>query len=136
MVDSSFSQAGKIESVDGEKAWVRIECHSACSACHAKEGCLPSDSSDKLIEAPLKGRKFIIGQQVTITAQKSLAYQAVFWGYLLPFIILITTLIFLLSLSFSESKAGIVSVSFLIPYYLILYLLKDTFRKKFIFEIN
>jgi sigma-E factor negative regulatory protein RseC len=136
MVDPSFSQTGTIESINGERAWVRIECRSACAACHAREGCLPSDTEDKLIEAPLNNRKFETGQLVTVTAQKSLAYQAVFWGYVLPFIIVITTLIIFLSLNFSESKAGIVSVLLLLPYYYVLYLLKDKFRKKFVFEIN
>lgn len=136
MADSIFSQTGIIESLEGEKAWIRIECRSACAACHAREGCLPSDIKDKLIEAPLNDRKFEPGQPVTVTAHKLLAYKAVFWGYILPFIIVISALIVFLLLNFSESKAGIISLLLLLPYYYILYLLKDTFKKKFVFEIN
>ncbi|MFC2152872.1 SoxR reducing system RseC family protein, partial [Bacteroidota bacterium] len=59
-----------------------------------------------------------------------------FLGYVLPFILVLSLLIVLTTITENEAVAGISALAILVPYYLILFLLKDKIRKKFTFTIN
>jgi sigma-E factor negative regulatory protein RseC len=135
MSADSLSQSGVIDSIQGNIAFVRIECYTACATCHASEGCISSDKKDRLIEAPVKGRQFSIGQTVKVSTPKSNGIIAVIWAYLVPFFILLISLIIYLNF-FSETIAGLLCLATLVPYYITLYLLKNFFKQKFEFEIN
>ena len=62
--------------------------------------------------------------------------KAVVFGYLLPFVLLVTTLLLLTSLSLAEWISGLISLAALIPYYLILYLRREKLSRTFIFTIR
>ena len=76
------------------------------------------------------------GQEVVVAMKKSLGGKAVFLGYLLPFLLLIGVLITVLTLSGDEGIAGLSAIGILIPYYLVLYLLRDRLKKTFSFSIE
>ena len=79
MADISFSQLGTIEHIGDDAITVRIDCNSACSACHSKDVCLSTDKAVKHITIEPDGRVFAVGQQVTVYGQKQLATKALFW---------------------------------------------------------
>jgi sigma-E factor negative regulatory protein RseC len=57
--------------------------------------------------------------------------KAVLLGYLVPFIILVTTLITLSTFGASEWLMGITSLCALAPYFLLLYFFRNRLRKTF-----
>jgi len=67
---------------------------------------------------------------------KSMGKRAVFLGYILPFIVLLATLIISLNLFDDEGIAGLIAFGILIPYYFILYLFKDKLRNSFEFRLR
>lgn len=136
MSETTFSQNGVIEQISEDSIIVRIDCNSACSACHSKDLCISTDKAAKHITIEPDGNIYSIGQQVTVYSQKQLAMKALFWGYICPLLILVAALVVLIYAGLSESKAGILSILTLAPYYLALYLLRNRFRNKFKFKIK
>jgi sigma-E factor negative regulatory protein RseC len=136
MKDGTISHQGFVESVTNDLVKVRITSMSACSACHAKGACNASDQEEKIIDALSSGKTLKVGDWVTVWARESMGFKALFLGYLLPFLLVLTTLIICTSLNLSEIKAGLFSLAVLIPYYTVLYFTRDTVKKSFIFEIK
>lgn len=115
---------------------VNIISESACSSCHAKGACNSSDFEDKEIEVTGFSQNYLPGQSVTVVFKQTQGYAAVFWGYGMPFIVVMLTLIIANILSVSELLSGLISIGVLIPYYTILYFFRNTFKKVFKFEVE
>jgi positive regulator of sigma E activity len=96
---------------------------SGCSACH-KSLCMLGDSKAKEVELPLKENKFNIGDAVIVKINPASGYKAVILLYLLPFCLMIFTLLLSSQLGYHESIAGLTSLLILIPYFSILFVMK------------
>jgi sigma-E factor negative regulatory protein RseC len=136
MNHSSISHQGLVESVDNGIAKVTIASVSACSSCHAQGACSASDMQNKVIEAIDYKKMVKPGDWVTVVTKESMGLRAVFLAYLLPFILVLFSLIIGHIYSINESASGLISLSILIPYYTALYLFKNILKKTFIFEIE
>ena len=115
---------------------MNILSQSACSSCHAKGACTVADIQEKEIEISNFSKNYTPGQEVTVVFQQSQGYTAVFWGYIMPFILVLTTLIAATSLFGNELMGGLLSLAVLIPYYFILYMFRNKMKRKFTFEIE
>jgi sigma-E factor negative regulatory protein RseC len=73
---------------------------------------------------------------VMVMMEKSMGFKALFLGYLLPFMLVLTILVTFTALSFSEPVAGSIALISLLPYYLFIYLRKEKIGKKFSFTIK
>jgi len=71
-----------------------------------------------------------------VKMDESLGWKAVVLGYVLPFIVLIVSIIIFLSLMKNEGFAALLSIFMLIPYYTGLYLLRNKLSKEFRFRIQ
>lgn len=128
-------KSGIIESVGSDIIKVKIHNDSACSMCYSKGVCTSLGSGERIIEVETNNSDGIKpGDRVDIEMVSSSGWIAVILGYVVPFILLIFTL--LLSSQFlSEAIAAIVSLIVLIPYFLTLFLLKNKMKKYFHFRI-
>ncbi len=106
-----------------------------CEGCKAKAACGISESNDKKIDVFEINQAFNLNEPVQVVLEKGLGLKAVFFAYILPFILLIFTL-FIASNFLKEWIAGLLSLSILIPYYLLLYFMKDSFQKVFKLSIH
>ena len=133
----SITHTGFIQSIDKDKINVMILSQSACSGCHAKSMCAVADMKEKVIEISKKSSdNYKIGDKVTVVMERSMGPKAVFYGYFFPFLVVLISLIVLISLTENEGLAGLISLVLLIPYYFMIYLLRDKLKKKFEFKIN
>ncbi len=135
-MEEKVLHAGIIQEVSVDKLTVSIVNASACSACHAKGACLASDMKEKEIDIYRFSGDYHPGQVVNIVGRTSQGYKAAFFGYLLPFIFVLATLIITISLTKSDGWAGILSLAVLIPYYSMLYFFRNKFKSTFEFEIS
>ncbi len=115
---------------------VNIVNQSACSSCHANGACSVSDLQDKEIEITQFSNKYKLGQQVTVVLKESKGFTALFYGYVLPFILVLATLIISASFTNNELFSGLLSLAILIPYYIMLYFFRHRFTKVFNFEVE
>jgi sigma-E factor negative regulatory protein RseC len=76
------------------------------------------------------------GDAVTIVMKQSEGYKAVVLSYLIPLVIVISSLVALDSLSASELITGLISISLLAPYFLVLYLFRKKIDRSFTFTLK
>lgn len=131
----TISHEGIVHRKDNNSVVVRITSSSACSGCHAEGYCNISDQKEKLIN--VTGSYDVSpGDRVILLMTQSMGFRALSLGYLLPLVVLIAGLVVFLSLSVPELTAGLLSIGILIPYFLILYFLRDRISNKFNFTIK
>ena len=76
------------------------------------------------------------GDKVEVIMKQSDGFTAVFISYLIPLIIVVTSLIVLLYLRFPEPVAGLLSIFFLLPYYLGIYFFRKKINDRFVFSLK
>lgn len=124
---------GKVVKAEGNKVKVKIISQSACAQCHAKGICSAADMEEKIIEA-VSSEPLQKGDIVTVIMEEKLGWIAVFYGFLLPFILMVSVLFVAYALGSSEPKAALLGIGSLLPYYLVLYTLRKKIEKDFIFK--
>ncbi|WP_321374660.1 SoxR reducing system RseC family protein [uncultured Draconibacterium sp.] len=115
---------------------VNIISQSACSTCHAQGACSVSDFQDKEIEVSEYNGNYKIGDEVTILFKQSKGFTALIWGYVIPFFVVLGTLIIALEVTGDELKSGLLSLVILVPYYITLYFFRHLLKKVLKFELE
>ena len=135
---NKIKHLGIVESIDGLHVKVKIIQVSACSTCSIKGHCNASDMEEKMIEAyNVHGIPFEIGERVMVCGTTSMGMKAVFLAFAVPFVILLMSLFIVMSMTGGdEMLSAIISLCMLIPYYLIIYALRDKMGKTFSFTIE
>ncbi len=96
---------------------------SGCSACH-KSLCLLGDSKAKEVEIPMSEHRLQVGDAVMVKINPGSGYKAVVLLYLLPFCLMLLTLLLTSRLGYQEGMAGVASLLILVPYFSLLFLMK------------
>ena len=124
MADSRLlCQEGRVVGIKGHHLHVKILSTSACAQCHASNLCTSLDRTEKIIEAISVSApgSLKIGDRVTLMMEEKWGWLAVFYGFFLPFIVMITVLFAAYALGSSEIHAALYGMGSLVPYYLLLY---------------
>lgn len=131
-----IEQEGIVEEITDHGIRVRLRRDSACGQCSAHALCNLSDISERIIESTDDTLNLKTGDVVGVAISRNMGNKAVFLGYLVPFFLLLSVLITLNSLGFSELLSGLVSITVLIPYYMLIYLLRDRLKNSFHFSVR
>ncbi len=127
---------GVVTEVSDELVRVRIDSRAACGSCRARSACSLGEGGEKIIDVQNTEKGFSRGEEVEVVLNEKLGFRALFFGYLLPFLIVVTALIILTATTGNEALGGLGSLLFLIPYYTALYFFRDRLKKTFFFTIN
>ena len=129
---------GIVESIEGPRVKVKILQVSACSTCSIKGHCNASDMKEKLIDAyNTQHTPFSIGERVMVSGTVSMGMKAVLLAFAVPFILLILSLfIVMIVTGGDELLSAIISLCTLIPYYLIIYMVRNKMSKTFFFTVE
>ena len=137
MNEKIVTHPGFIKNIEGRKAEVSIFVNSGCSSCEIKGSCSISDSKEKIIEVFLSAsNRFNKGEKVMVEMKQSLGSWAVLLGYFFPFLVVVISLFILVSAGVGEGISALLSLGFLVPYYFVLFLARDFFRKRFTYTIQ
>ncbi len=110
---------------------------ASCASCQLKKLCSVSDMAQKTIIVQKDNQKNIkTGDNVVIYLAQSKGLKAVFLGYVLPLILVISSLFITFEIIKNELISGIISIVILFPYYLILYLLRNKIENEYKFFIK
>ncbi|SNR43933.1 positive regulator of sigma(E), RseC/MucC [Lutibacter agarilyticus] len=126
----TIKHEGIISKISKNTITISLKGNVNCEGCKAQSACGVSDSNDKEIEIENPTQSFQLNETVDLVLNRELGLKAVFWAYVFPFILMFLVLI-LTSLFLKEWLAGLVSLFVLVPYYFMLFVLKDTFKKAF-----
>lgn len=129
--------SGRVERIEDHRVLVRIIQRSACAGCHAKSMCSSAESKEKIIEAYVSNPgMFHINEEVELCSKSSLGLEAVLLAFVIPSIIIIASVVVGTTLQWSETIVGLVGLLLLVPYYLVLYFLRNKLKRKFIFTLK
>ena len=144
---NKISHSGVVESIQDGCVKVRIVQTSACAACKVASHChsaSPFGSSKNAAESKVKivdvfgcdTAKYTVGQEVTVWASKDVANRALLLGFGVPFLLLVGVLMITLRLTSDEGMAALMALGSLVPYYILLWLLRDSIQRQISFQIE
>ena len=128
--ENQVKHEGIVSRISSNSITVSLKGNLHCEACNAKSACGVSDSGTKEIEVQTLGQSVELHEHVEVFLEKGLGLKAVFWAYVFPFILLFAVLL-VASARYPEWIAGLLAIGILIPYYLLLYVLKNSFKSAF-----
>ncbi len=132
---SKMTHTGTIKTIVDQVAQVVIDDNLDCAACSIKGSCSVINSNKDILKINVDKTGFKTGEKVEIIMSSQMAFFALFWAYIFPFIILISGVI-VLSFYVDEGIAGLISILILIIYYLMLFLYRKYFNKRFNLKIK
>lgn len=136
-MSTKISHSGVIERIESDKVQVRIVQTSACAACKVAGYCNAAESKEKIIDVfcDPSSKNYQIGQPVMVTTSDVVAAKALLWGFGLPFVLLVAVLVVVLLVTSSEGLAALCALAALVPYYFLLWLLRNRMRDELSFQI-
>ncbi len=126
----AFVHTGVVSEMKGSSIIVALDENVHCESCSARGACGVTDSVNKTVEVINPEGSFKLNQPVEVVLKKDLGQKAVFWAYIFPFLLMLATLV-TSSLFLEEWMAGSLSLLILVPYYAMIYALKNYFKKTF-----
>ena len=126
---------GVIQAIKDGVAFIGFQPVAGCSGCGMKSACGLADSNLKQVEVPVGSEKVFVGQHVRVYMSTSTGYRAVLYSYMIPFVLILVSLLWSTHTGISEPVAGILSLSILVPYYLLLKIWSRYFSRNISFEI-
>lgn len=126
---------GTVREVGIDSVVVSIVSCAACAGCQIRGMCGMTENEEKIID--IKGSYDVSpGDKVTVQMEESAGMKAVVLSYLVPFFIVVGSLVIIQSLSINELQAGLISIALLVPWFLILYLFRKKIDRSFTFTLK
>lgn len=136
-MSQKICHSGIVERIDDGCVHVRIVQTSACAACKVAGYCNAAESKEKIIDVYCDSvAAYQIGQQVVVSTSGQVAVKALLWAFGVPFVLLMTVLVLVLLLTANEGLAALSALAALVPYYLVLWLLRNKMREQLAFRIE
>lgn len=136
-MSNKIKHNGVVDGVEEGCVRVRILQSSACSACKVAAHCNASETKEKIIEVQVADAdRYQRGDSVIVVADTAVGFRASLYGYLLPLILMVVSLVAVLKITQSEGYAAMSALGILIPYYIGLYLLRNKLRNKLSFSLE
>ncbi|MDR1556313.1 MAG: SoxR reducing system RseC family protein [Tannerellaceae bacterium] len=132
----AVSHQGVIERIEGHNVYVKLIRQPACAGCQAKSMCMGADGKEELIEVTDYSGAFRVNEPVILSGEASVGLRAVGLAFVVPLLLLVAAVAVGTYMQWKESTSAIAGLLLLFPYYIILYFLRDTLKKKFIFTIK
>ena len=128
---------GIVEKVEDSHVVVRIVQTSACAACSAKGLCNASESKEKQIDVYEVNASYRIGEEVVLCGTTSMGMRAVFLAFGIPMLLLLFALFVTMRVTDGDALvSSLVALFAVVPYYLVIYFMKDKLNKTFSFTIE
>ena len=136
-MSQKISHSGVIERIEGDCIKVRIVQTSACAACKVASHCNAAESKVKMVDVfGCDTTNYSTGQEVTVWASRDVANRALLLGFGVPFLLLVCVLLIALRLTADEGLAALLALGSLVPYYFVLWLLRDRIQRGISFQIE
>lgn len=132
-----ITHTGIIDSISHGCVSVRIMQMAACSSCQAAKLCRSSEQKEKIIEVVTPdANQYKVGQEVTIVGSVSQGLHATLFAYVLPLLLMLVSMVLAASSGSNDAVVAMVGLLVLALYFLLLYLLRGRFERRFAFRIE
>lgn len=132
MSSSKITHSGIVEDISEECIKVRIVQSSSCIGCKIAGHCSTSERKDKIIDVYNVGNNhgYAVGDEVTVSVSSRSGIEAVTLAFTVPFVLLILTVFLSTLLTSNEAASAFAGIIILVPYYIVLYMLRDKVGKR------
>ncbi len=134
MISQNIEHKGIVKKIENNKLFATIDTVSACGSCHANSICSAFNTTEKEIEISNFSNELQEGDNVTIFMKEKFGFIAVLFGYILPFFVLILTLLISFEITNKEMFSGVVTLLSIVIYFVVLYLFRNKIKKTFSFS--
>ncbi len=131
-----IEQRGVIEKISDGKASVIFSATSICGSCSAQGVCELFGTSSRRIIVPVRSDEFSVGEMVDVVMKRRMGWIATVIAYLIPFLLLIFSLLIGTYYKLNELFIGLITIGILICYFIGLYFFKNRLKKAFTFIIQ
>ena len=135
-MSNKIKHSGIVEEIADGCMRVRIVQTSACAACKVAAHCAASEKKEKIVDVYDFPSACKTGDTVTVVASSRVGMNAVLMGFGVPFLIMILALYIASRFTSDEPLMALVSIACLVPYYLLLYMVRDKIKEKFAFSVE
>ena len=136
-VNGEIEHKGKVIAIHRDTVDVSIEVSEACASCKVKGMCGMHTTEEKVIRiATPAAPTYAIGEDVIVAAAKVVGIKAVILAYMVPFVLMLVTLLGMLGGGIPELTAGLTTLIVVSVYYFILYLFRNKIEKEIIFKLR
>lgn len=119
--ESNICREGIVRAIDGDEITVEVIVSSACSGCHAKSICIPSDRrQERIVVQNTRNERYEVGETVELLLETSAGNKAVVLAYVIPLFVLMVLLFGCYAITHKELLSVGISVLGVVIYYLIL----------------
>jgi sigma-E factor negative regulatory protein RseC len=134
---NEIRHSGIIEHVEEGHISVRILQTAACAGCMVAARCNAAEAREKIIDvySDDSAGRYRVGDAVTVCTSRSVVSRAMTIGFVWPFLLMVFTLVVVLQLTGDESLSGLLAVGVLIPYYSVVWLLRERIGREVSFYI-
>ena len=133
----TIGKTGIIKNIINNELIIEIMSCSACSTCAVKNYCNGAEAKQKeIIVKNKEADKFNVGEEVVVEIDEQQAIKSIIIAYVIPLILMISTIIGVISYQQDEIIGGICGIIVLIPYYFGLFLAKDKMKSGFEFKVT
>ena len=127
----------QIIGIDKGVLHLKLERIAACGSCPAANYCGMGEKKEQILHINVAdSASFSQGESVNLELNPRLGWLAVCFCYILPLILLLSTLFLCQYYTGNEIFSGIIAIIVLIPYFFILFLSKNFFKNKFAFQVT
>jgi len=135
--ENTVTHPGFIKVVESHRVEVSIISVAGCASCQIKGSCSISDTKVKSVWIEMADTTgYQAGQKVTIEMRQSMGTWAVLLGYVFPFVVLLAGLIVFIEAGLDQGLAGLMALGMLVPYYGLLYLMRNSLSKRFQYTLH
>lgn len=140
MAKERIEHDGTVIAVDKDYISVELLSKSACAACHAKGVCGASDEAVKVVEVAQDittlTEDYQVGEKVNVVMTPSMGIQAIWLAYVIPLIVLLTSVLVFHLCKAGELAMGLGSLGIVAVYYFGVWLFRNKISRIFIFSIE
>lgn len=127
---------GTVIGTDGQTVRVQILQAAACSSCHISHNCSVADMKKKIVEIHVPMQSYQAGDEVMISMSTKTAWHALTIAFCLPLCVLLGVLTGTKLLGVADITAALLSIAFLIPYYITLWFRRNSITNKMQFKVE
>ncbi len=138
MSNEAVRYRGVVQDVGDSSLSVKIMKASSCASCSVRGHCSTVGAEEKTIEVDnvsAAAQLYKRGDEVWLIGTESMGRSAVLYGIVIPFLVMVASLLVFSRLNISEPLMALGAFVMLVPYYGLLYANKDKLKRKFSFLV-
>ncbi len=128
---------GIVREVGDKLVEVEMVVEDACSGCKAKGLCGVDEENKRFVTVYDElAQYYSPGEEVMVGVSEVMGMKAATYAYIIPFFILLGTLLLTLHVGWSETAAGLTSLGLMCSYYVVLFFFRKRIEKEIVFKIR